>query len=549
VHDDGSGAALFACGQFTLAGGASANHIAKWDGTNWSALGLGLPSNVYALASFDDGSGPALFVGGQFTFSGQLTLAHIAKWNGSAWSAVAGGVDGIVISLCVHDDGSGPALYVGGAYGAAGPHPSTGLSRWDGHNWTSIDGVECLIDSMVSFDDGGGPALFVAGYLYWVQPGTLNEILYWRGGAWHAFSSPPLGVYSLCVFDDGSGPKLYAGGGVPGSPGISRWNGTQWSGVGGGLNSYVFTMVVHDDGSGPKLYAGGQFTAAGGQPALRVARWDGTSWSAVGTGMEGGQVYSLASFSDGFGGPPKLIALGTFTSAGGAPANHIASWDGASWSPLGSGLDGLIPYAATSGLGVYDDGQGSGRDLYVGGHFTSAGGQPVSSFAKWEGCGGTGTPFCPGDGSLATACPCANSGAVGHGCASSQVAAGGLLQASGLPTPDTIVLAASELRPGASCIFLQGDAQLGAGALFGDGLRCAGGQLLRLALKSATNGNASYPEAGDLGIRARSAALGAPIPSPASRYYQVYYRDSDASFCPAPQGNTWNITNAMRIVW
>ena len=35
---------LYAGGDFTTAGGVSANHIAKWDGTNWSALGSGMNS-------------------------------------------------------------------------------------------------------------------------------------------------------------------------------------------------------------------------------------------------------------------------------------------------------------------------------------------------------------------------------------------------------------------------------------------------------------------------------------------------------------------------
>ena len=38
-----------------------------------------------------------------------------------------------------------------------------------------------------------------------------------------------------------------------------------------------------------------------------------------------------------------LIAGGDFTSAGGAPAVHIAAWDGAGWSALGTGISGGFP--------------------------------------------------------------------------------------------------------------------------------------------------------------------------------------------------------------
>jgi hypothetical protein len=34
----------------------------------------------------------------------------------------------------------------------------------------------------------------------------------------------------------------------------------------------VYALAVFNDCSGPALYAAGNFTAAGGQPALRVAR-------------------------------------------------------------------------------------------------------------------------------------------------------------------------------------------------------------------------------------------------------------------------------------
>jgi len=529
--------------------------------------GIDQPSSFTGTFRFlvcDDGSGAGsrLLAGGHFSSIGGVAAANRAAWNGTNWAQVGGGASGFpgylpfmggvpdeVSALCMHDEGSGSALYVGGAYTSVGGQNCTGIARWNGSSWTVLPGVEAMAIDMASFDDGGGPALFVAGYLHRTQLGTDNDILYWRGGAWHAFSSPPGVVFALCVFDDGSGARLYAAGSVAGSLGISRWDGTQWSGVGGGFNNSAYALCVHDDGSGAKLYAAGTFTQAGGQPANRIARWDGTSWSAVGNGFGPGAVLGLTSFPEGFGGASKLIASGTFLVSGNTTVNGIAAFDGTSWSALGSGLGGVANNMNMAGLAVFDDGRGSGRDLYVGGQFSSAGGQAVSSFAKWEGCGGTGTPFCAGDGSLATSCPCANFGATGHGCASSMVAAGAVLGASGLPSPDTIVLAASELRPGASCIFLQGDAQLPGGAHFGDGLRCANGQLLRLGLKSATNGNASYPEAGDPSIRVRAAALGAPIGAHASRYYQVYYRDSDSGFCPAPQGNTWNITNALRIVW
>jgi len=166
----------------------------------------------------------------------------------------------------------------------------------------------------------------------------------------------------------------------------------------------------------------------------------------------------------------------------------------------------------------------------------------------FNGACSTGTAFCFGDGTQTHACPCGNSGASGHGCANSAVSAGAFLKAMGSVVPDRVVLNISGTPATALGIYLQGDG-LVAGATFGDGVRCTGGHLLRLAAKSAVLGASQFPEAGDASIVARSAALGDAILPGSVRYYQTYYRDPSASFCPAPTGNTWNVSNGTVITW
>ncbi|HEV8114341.1 MAG TPA: hypothetical protein VGR31_16335 [Planctomycetota bacterium] len=164
--------------------------------------------------------------------------------------------------------------------------------------------------------------------------------------------------------------------------------------------------------------------------------------------------------------------------------------------------------------------------------------------------GGPFTPFCLGDGTGA-ACPCANSGSVGHGCQNSGSTGGALLTASGTTSPDSVVLSATGEMPTAYTIFLQGDLQLGSPVHFGDGLRCVGGTLKRLYAKNASAGAVHAPDAGlgEPSITTRSAALGDPITPGSTRYYQTYYRDPNPSFCAAPVGNTFNASNAVAIVW
>lgn len=173
------------------------------------------------------------------------------------------------------------------------------------------------------------------------------------------------------------------------------------------------------------------------------------------------------------------------------------------------------------------------------------------AFLFYDGYTNPGDAFCFGDGSLATPCPCGNTGVTGHGCDNSIATGGAKLSAAGTTSPDTVVLTSSGELPVALSIFLQGNLDIPAGALFGDGLRCAGGTLKRLYSKNASGGTVSAPNlgAGDPNITTRSAALGDTIPPGGTRYYQVYYRDPNLAFCADPPGNTWNVSSGRAITW
>jgi hypothetical protein len=163
----------------------------------------------------------------------------------------------------------------------------------------------------------------------------------------------------------------------------------------------------------------------------------------------------------------------------------------------------------------------------------------------------TGFPFCFGDGTGA-ACPCGPvfAGASGNGCANSVIAAGASLTATGTASvaASTVVMTSSGELPAAASIFLQGTAPI-APVVFGDGLRCTGGALLRMYVVAAVGGVATAPPAGGLAFPAQAAALGGPIAAGTYRYYQTYYRDPAPLFCPAPLGNTWNASQGLVVLW
>lgn len=157
--------------------------------------------------------------------------------------------------------------------------------------------------------------------------------------------------------------------------------------------------------------------------------------------------------------------------------------------------------------------------------------------------------FCPGDSTSFPPCPCNNAGAANHGCENSAGTGGAILNAAGNTSPDTVVLTSSNELPSVLSIFLQGQASLFPGALFGDGVRCVNGGLKRLYQKNASGGSVSAPTGAEPSITTRSAALGDPILPGTSRYYQVYYRDPNLGFCPSPQGDGWNVSSGITIAW
>ncbi len=412
VHDDGSGQKLFAGGTFNTAGGLPASHLASWNGTSWSPVGSGsggvAGTFVESLASYDDGAGRKLFVGGKFSSAGGVAANNIARWDGSSWSALGTGVvaptNGGVLALHVYDDGSGGKLCVGGSFVQAGGQAVSNIARWDGASWSTLGtGFVGDVRALAHFDDGGGMRLYAGGFCF-VSGQPEFGFYRWDGAVWSGVGGgvTVAAVECLQLFDDGGGARLLVGGGFLGTgtlstPNIAAWGAGGWSSMGTlhaqqGPNGLVAALAAHDDGSGPALFAGGYFGGAGGTDAIEVARWNGVGWSALGAGLQGGTVEVLASFDDGSG--SALYAGGAFTNTGAVSLNHVARWNGSSWSPVAGGLGGA--FARICAMQVFDD--GSGPALYAAGTCSASAGNPMLNIARWNGsawsalAGGVGAP-------------------------------------------------------------------------------------------------------------------------------------------------------------
>ncbi len=410
---DGQGR-LYVGGSFASAGGVSANRVARFDpqANSWSTLGTGssnglsdIISAVYALAV--DGQG-RVYVGGDFTQAGGVSANNVARFDPQAnsWSALGtgsgNGVNRAVGALAV--DGSG-RVYVGGTFLQAGGVSANAVARFDpqANSWSTLgtgtqNGVSFNFGQLAFSGivnalavDGQG-RVYVGGLFTQAGGVSANNVARFdpQANSWSALGTGAQNgvnstVYALAI--DGSG-RVYVGGLFTQAGGVSANNVARfdpatnsWSTLGtgaqNGVNSTVYALAI--DGSG-RVYVGGSFTQAGGVSANRVARFDpqANSWSALGTGAQNGVSGEVRAFAiDGSG---RVYVGGFFIQAGSIISNQVTRFDpqANSWSALGSstGVNGVN--SLVQALAV--DGQGR---LYVGGFFASAGGVPSTFIARW----------------------------------------------------------------------------------------------------------------------------------------------------------------------
>ncbi len=201
------------------------------------------------------------------------------------------------------------------------------------------------------------------------------------GGAWSAraqcapewLPQPVTGLNWLNLYSVWGSDLLAWGSFTPaaGSPvdGLVRWDGMTWDLIATGPSpGGVFALAPYGNG----LIVGGYFSVAGGVQLNNIAGWDGANWYALSSGINAASsfegVRALAEYKG------DLYAGGRFTIAGGQPANYIARWDGRAWSPVGSGANDAV-YAL----------EAFGGSLYAGGEFMLIGGQPLTAIGRWDG--------------------------------------------------------------------------------------------------------------------------------------------------------------------
>ena len=334
--------ALGLCLSAVLAGGATGQ--CQWlPGQGFDLAASTLNGTISVMVAMPNGD---VVAGGLFDHIGGVPANHIARWNGTNWAPLGAGTDWAVQAMTVAANGD---LIVGGDFGTAGGAPAAAVARWDGTTWHAMGtGLPYPVTALVALPGGGCIA------------GGDPAISRWNGASWSTIGTPIFfyngRIASMRALANGDAlvAGRFTGIGTVTARNIARWSAATntWLPVGVGTeleptlsiisSSRVNAMAIAANGD---VFVGGVDLVA---PSQSMARWNGTSWSNFANpfGLDG--VRALEALPNG-----RMLAGGTTNIFTGS---SLQEWNGIAWSSLGvtyGTMNGLISAALQSSSGAY----------------------------------------------------------------------------------------------------------------------------------------------------------------------------------------------------
>jgi len=407
---------LIAAGSFAQFDTVPANNIARWDGSSWSPLGVGVTGTVNALCVIGD----TLYVGGLFAGAGGMTANNIAAWNGATWSALDDGLPqsnqgvkallefqgqlraggrftaaGVANRSLATWDGSkwqgqsaisnieSMSVYGGALYATDG---STAVRKWNGTVWTNAGAIGQSLSNATKLSNYNG-LLIAGGNFTSVRGITANSVAAFDGTKWSPIGSgihnphdgSDFAIRSIATF---ASKLIVAGSFISDSPlsrSIAQWDGAAWKALGAGiclpqsvqsgLSEQTPLVLAFSEWNGDFVMGGILANSATSTTSAIAIRHAG-EWKPLGAGLthtdDTPSVHAISSFRN------QLVAAGMFNRSGSVAVNNIASWNGTQWSPLGIGVDGHV-----QDLAIFNG------DLIAAGQFAAIGGS--LNIARWDG--------------------------------------------------------------------------------------------------------------------------------------------------------------------
>jgi len=209
------GTDLYAGGFFTTSGGVTTNFIAKWDGSQWSSLnspmfGPADETSVHSIAFIGDD----VYAGGSYSISGPpypYDLQNIAKWDGSEWSAAGMGFQDMIgtpriILLQLLELPCMAAVI----FARSGINYLHNIAKFDGTQWVQFgNGFGQGMDNQVTSMAANGNDIYAVGSFTRAGDIAADYIAKWDGSQWTELNGGASGdVYATLAV----GSDLYIAG-------------------------------------------------------------------------------------------------------------------------------------------------------------------------------------------------------------------------------------------------------------------------------------------------------------------------------------------------
>lgn len=319
ISIDTIGNKMYTVGIQTLDGSGmlSLNTAYMYDGTTWTSMDT--LYNVTYCSAFYNGE---LIIGGGFVDSAGVNQKYLSKWTGTKWVHFGDSINNTVLGMRI----IGNDLYCMGHFTHIGNINVKGIAKWDGSTWSNV--YNCPFTGIVDCTIYNGD-LYVAGNFDSTEIDIIDIAVY-KAGTWQKVGVTDYvkgGLGSISCMEIYKNELYIAGfiakfeGNV--GHGIQKWNGTNWSEAGTGVqdntNGYstwapVYDLMVYQN----KLYVGGAYWYSGNIYSRGFSTWDGNQWCAIDTTFTGSVKHAV--FQD------TLFASSATDTVAGIYVNNLAKF-------------------------------------------------------------------------------------------------------------------------------------------------------------------------------------------------------------------------------